>query len=125
QGPPHPEPGAGRAELDAVGTTITPGIDTPMPVVLPGNVAGYTGHSTCNVGFPAGSLTGKIVLCDRGNVAGRADSGFRAKQGDAAGMILVNVGHQDLFTDLHWLPAIMLDDGTWQGVQTPGRPGGG
>jgi subtilisin family serine protease len=106
--------------LDAVGTTITSGIDTPTPVVLPGSVAGYTGNATCNVSFPAGSLTGKIVLCDRGNPAGRADSGFRAKQGDATGMILVNVGHQDLFTDLHWLPAIMLDDGTWQGVSQPG-----
>jgi len=106
--------------LDTVGTTITPGIDTPLPVVLPGSVAGYTGNSTCNVSFPPGSLTGKIVLCDRGNVAGRADSGFRAKQGDAAGMILVNVGHQDLFTDLHWLPAMMLDDGTWQGAPQPG-----
>src|SRR4029453_14192340 len=72
QATPPPEAAAGAAELDAVGTTISPGIDTPMPVVLPGNVAGYTGNSTCNVSFPAGSLTGKIVLCDRGNVAGRA-----------------------------------------------------
>ena len=35
-------------------------------------------------------------------------------------MILVNNGHQDLFTDLHWLPVIMLDDGTWQGQEQPG-----
>jgi len=35
-------------------------------------------------------------------------------------MILANVGHQDLFTDLHWLPAIMVDDGTWQGEDQPG-----
>ena len=35
-------------------------------------------------------------------------------------MILANVGHQDLFTDLHWLPTIMLDDGTWQGADAAG-----
>lgn len=111
----------GGETLDANGVTITPPIETPTPVVLPGSVAGYTGNATCNVNFPAGSLTGKIVLCDRGNPAGRADSGFRALQGGAAGMILINVGHQDLFTDLHWLPVIMLDDGEWQGVKQPGN----
>jgi subtilisin family serine protease len=108
------------SSLDAMGSTITPGIDTPTPAVFATSVSGYTGNATCNVNFPAGSLAGKIVICDRGNPAGRADSGFRAAQGNAAGMILINVGHQDLFTDLHWLPAIMLDDGTWQGVEQPG-----
>jgi hypothetical protein len=106
--------------LDAFGVTITPGIGDATPVIRPAAVAGYTGNSTCNVPFPDGSAAGSIVLCDRGNPAGRADSGFNALQGDAAGMILVNVGHQDLFTDLHWLPTIMLDDGTWEGETQPG-----
>lgn len=119
QGSLHLESSDG-ATMEATGSTITPGIDTPTSVVFATSVAGYTGNATCNVDFPAGSLAGKIVICDRGNPAGRADSGFRASNGDAAGMILINVGHQDLFTDLHWLPAIMLDDGTWQGVQQPG-----
>ena len=70
--------------------------------------------------FADGSVAGSIVLCDRGNPAGRADSGFNVLQGDGAGMILANVGHQDLFTDLHWLPTIMLDDGTWEGETQPG-----
>lgn len=108
------------ATLNATGVTITPGIDTPTLVVRPSSVARYAGNNTCNVPFADGSLAGKIVLCDRGNPAGRAASGFNALQGDAAGMILINVGHQDLFTDLHWLPTIMLDDGTWEGVTQPG-----
>jgi subtilisin family serine protease len=119
QGSLHLESAADAVPLDVVGTTITPGIETPTPVVLPTSVPGYT-SLTCSANFPAGSLLGKIVLCDRGNPAGRADSGFRALQGNAAGMILANVGHQDLFTDLHWLPAIMVDDGTWQGEDQPG-----
>jgi subtilisin family serine protease len=119
QGSLHLESSDGST-LDATGSTITPGIDTPTPVVSATSVPGYTGNATCNVNFPTGSLAGTIVICDRGNPAGRADSGFRASQGNAAGMILINVGHQDLFTDLHWLPAIMLDDGTWQGVRQPG-----
>jgi len=107
--------------LDVSGVTITPGIDTATPVTRPVSVAGYTGNSTCNVPFAAGSVAGKIVFCDRGNPAGRADSGFNVLQGGGAGMILANVGHQDLFTDLHWVPTIMVDDGTWQGVDQPGN----
>ena len=108
------------ATLNATGVTITPGISTPTLVVRPSSVPRYRGNNTCNVPFADGSVAGKIVLCDRGNPAGRADSGFNVLQGDGAGMILVNVGHQDLFTDLHWLPTIMLDDGTWEGVPQPG-----
>jgi hypothetical protein len=108
------------ATLNASGVTITPGISTPTLVVRPSDVPKYTGNNTCDVPFPDGSVAGRIVVCDRGNPAGRAASGFNVLQGDAAGMILINVGHQDLFTDLHWLPAIMLDDGTWEGVTQPG-----
>ena len=106
--------------LHARGSTITPGISSPTPVVRPEDVAGYTGHNTCDEPFAPGSVDGKIVLCDRGNPAGRADSGFEVLQGDGAGMILANVTHQDLFTDLHWVPAIMVDAGTWQGHTQPG-----
>ena len=106
--------------LDATGVTITPGIGTPTPVIRPTAVAGYTGNDTCNVPFAAGSVAGNIVLCDRGNPAGRADSGFNVLQGDGEGMLLANVGHQDLFTDLHWLPTIHVDDGTWEGEVQPG-----
>jgi hypothetical protein len=111
---------SGGDTLDATGVTITPGIGTPTNVIRPSAAAGYTGNATCNVPLPEGSATGAIVLCERGNPAGRADSGFNALQGGAAGMILTNVGHQDLFTDLHWLPTIMLDDGTWEGADQPG-----
>jgi subtilase family protein/fibronectin type III domain protein/PA domain-containing protein len=112
---------SGGETLDATGVTITPGIDTPTDVIRASAAPGYTGNATCNVPLPAGSATGKIVLCERGNPAGRAASGFNVLQGGAEGMILTNVAHQDLFTDLHWLPTIMLDDGTWQGADQPGN----
>jgi subtilisin family serine protease len=108
------------ATFDAGGVTITPGIGTPTSVIRPSSVRRYAGNNTCNVPFPTTSVEGKIVLCDRGNPAGRADSGFNVLQGGGAGMVLANVGHQDLFTDLHWLPTIMLDDGRWEGVAQPG-----
>ncbi|MBA3737194.1 MAG: S8 family serine peptidase [Actinobacteria bacterium] len=107
--------------FDASGVTITPGIGDATPVIRPSSLGGYTGNNTCNVPFADGSVADSIVLCDRGNPAGRADSGFNVLQGDGAGMILANVGHQDLFTDLHWLPTIMLDDGTWEGEVQPGQ----
>ena len=103
---------------------ITPGIGTPTPVIRPSAVAGYTGNDTCNVPFAAGSVAGIIVLCDRGNPAGRADSGFNVLQGDGEGMLLANVGHQDLFTDLHWLPTIMSTTAPGKGRCSRGRRSG-
>ncbi len=49
----------------------------------------------------------KIVVCKRGNPAGRAEKGFNVLQGGAVGMVLYNstAGQTDQETDNHWLPA--------------------
>ena len=92
--------------FQATGSTITPGI-TNVGVVQAGNVRGYK-DALCQTPLPAGSVTGKVVVCERG-VNGRAEKGFNALQGGAAGMILYNPTHQNLFTDNHWLPSVMLE----------------
>jgi subtilisin family serine protease len=101
----------GGATLDVTGSAITPGISSPTDVVKALDVAGYTGNDTCNVNFPTGSVTDKIVLCKRGNPEGRNDSSYRVLQGGGAGMIIYNPTHQDLFTDNFWIPTVMLDTG--------------
>ncbi|MCU1416266.1 MAG: serine protease, partial [Schumannella sp.] len=53
-------------------------------------------------------LTGKVVVCERGN-NGRVEKGFNAAQGGAAGMILYNPTASDVETDNHFLPAIHLE----------------
>ena len=90
----------------AQGVTVTAGISSPTPVVRANSLAGY--DELCLVPAPAGSFTGKIVVCRRGNNA-RVDKGFNVKQGGAAGMILYNPGIQGLASDNHWLPTIHLE----------------
>ncbi|MFZ2358384.1 MAG: S8 family serine peptidase [Anaerolineae bacterium] len=59
--------------------------------------------------FTAGSVTGKIVICDRGTNA-RVAKGWNVLQGGAVGMVLVNTDPgQSLNGDLHHLPAVHLN----------------
>ena len=88
---------------------------------------------------PAGTFTGKIVVCKRGNPEGRVADGYNVKQGGAVGMILYNASaaSTDLETDNHFLPVshIQFADGQalvafwaaharcrWRDDRTPGSP---
>ena len=97
-------------KISRTGATITAGV-TDKPVVLAASVPGYTGTAFCLTPFAAGSLTGEVVVCERGGGGGgRVEKGYFASQGGAAGMILYNPTHQaDIETDNHFLPAIHLD----------------
>ena len=92
--------------FSGTGSTITPGI-TNVGVVQARKVPGYR-DALCQTPLPPNSVTGKVVVCERG-VTGRAQKGRDALQGGAAGMILYNPTHQNLFTDNHWLPAVMVE----------------
>ncbi len=96
----------GGATLDVPGVTLTNGIGTPTPVVLAASLGGGE-DALCDVNAPAGSATGKVVVCARGN-NGRIDKGRRVLAGGAAGMILYNqsAAVTDLESDNHYLPAI-------------------
>lgn len=89
------------------GATITDGV-TDTPVVLAADVPGYTGGALCLQPFAAGSVAGKVVICQRGT-NGRVEKGYNAEQGGAAGMILYNPTPSDTETDNHFLPAIHLE----------------
>ncbi|MER2599848.1 MAG: S8 family serine peptidase [Caldilineales bacterium] len=92
---------AGKGFADGVG---------PAPLVY----AGTLGDALCLNPFAAGSVTGKIVVCDRGTNA-RVAKGYNVLQGGAAGMVLVNTAvGQSMNGDVHWLPAVQLasSDGT-------------
>ena len=83
------------------GATITPGIETPTAVVLATDVGGNTGNDSCNgAASRPGRLTGKIVVCERGNRPAARIRAFNVLQGGAAGMILAQRRAAiDLFTD--------------------------
>jgi len=54
------------------------------------------------------SVTNLVVVCERGTVT-RIQKSLDVRRGGAAGMILYNPSHQDLFTDNFWLPTVMLE----------------
>ena len=89
------------------GSTLTQGV-SGAEVVLAASVPGYTGGKLCLTPFAAASLTGKVVVCERGE-NGRVEKGYNASQGDAAGMILYNPTASDVETDNHFLPTIHLE----------------
>jgi subtilisin family serine protease len=96
----------GGASTTLTGASITQGAG-PLPVVLSSD-APYS-NLLCDAPAAAGTLTGKIVACQRG-VVGRVEKGYNVLQGGAAGMILYNVpGQADVETDNHWLPTVHLD----------------
>lgn len=68
------------------------------------------GDALCQSPAPAGTFTGKLVVCERGG-NGRVAKGFNVLQGGAVGMILYNPALADVETDNHWLPAVHVADG--------------
>ncbi|WP_426595318.1 S8 family serine peptidase [Cellulomonas sp. McL0617] len=95
------------ATYSKAGATVTSGIPA-TPVVLAAAVPGYTGGPLCLTPFAPGSVTGQVVVCERGT-NGRIEKGFNASKGGAAGMILYNPTASDTETDNHFLPAIHLE----------------
>ncbi len=87
------------------GASLTPGLsrsplvdaeDFGNPLCLPGT-------------FPPGSLTGMIVLCERGAI-GRAAKGENVAAAGGVGMVLFNFDDDDnLFTDTHVIPAVHVN----------------
>jgi len=128
----------GGATLDVPGVTLTNGISSPTPVVLASSLPGET--ALCENTLAAGTATGKVVVCARGD-NGRIDKGRRVLAGGAVGMILYNqsAAVTDLESDNHYLPAIQTQFdsnaianfvsshtnvmATWaQGTATPSQP---
>ena len=97
---------ADGAELNLTGATITPDMIPNTPVVLSTAIGG---DDICEKDFPAGAAAGKIVVCKRGRVDGRAATSFTVKQGGGVGEILYNPTRQNLFTDNFWVRTVMLE----------------
>ncbi|MFV0460946.1 MAG: S8 family serine peptidase [Actinomycetales bacterium] len=89
------------------GASITQGAG-PAPVVL-ATAVGL--DALCTTPAAQDSLIGKIVVCERGEIA-RVEKGANVAAGGAAGMILYNPGLADVETDNHWLPTVHVADGT-------------
>ncbi len=94
------------ATLVLPGSTITRGLFGKR-VISAADVVGYE-DPFCAVPMDPGMATGDVVVCERG-VSGRNVKSLNVSDGGAAGMILYNPTHQDLFTDNFWIPTVMLD----------------
>jgi subtilisin family serine protease len=110
---------AGGDSFAVQGATITAGISTPTEVIRGTDVPGYDvpgddpgapdDEEACLGPLPAGSVTGKIVVCQR-IVGARVDKSFNVLQGGAVGMILYNgAPNLGVNTDNHWVPSIHIE----------------
>jgi subtilisin family serine protease len=110
---------AGGDVFTMPGATITAGISAATPVVLAGEVAGQPNNLCAKPGeaglpapavvFAPGSLTGKIVVCER-LVGARVLKSHNAFLGGASGMILFNsTPNLGVNTDNHWIPSIHIE----------------
>ncbi|RLQ21725.1 hypothetical protein DWB85_10565 [Seongchinamella sediminis] len=71
--------------------------------------AGDAGDILCNPGsLDSAVVTGKVVLCDRGDIA-RVDKSRAVKEAGGIGMILANQGPNSLNADFHTVPSIHVD----------------
>src|SRR5262245_35487554 len=102
--------GTGGATATLVGSSITAGIASPLPVV--DAAAPPYNNAPCNAPAAPGTFTGKIVVCLRRIPAdgiGRVQRGFNVLQGGAAGMLLRNEAVSDTETDNHFNPTVHLE----------------
>jgi subtilisin family serine protease len=102
------------ASATFAGSSVTNGAGT-APLVLAA-AAPYSDR-ICAHAAPAGTFTGKIVVCERGGTVsgrniGRVEKGNNVAQGGAVGMILYNPTLADTETDNHFLPTVHLADGS-------------
>jgi subtilisin family serine protease len=92
----------GGATLSLNGASITPALTTSAPVFVP------PVDTLCQTPFTPGSVTGMVVVCQRG-INARVEKGYNVVQGGAVGMILYNPSLQGLATDNHFLPSVHLE----------------
>ncbi len=93
----------GGATLNLTGASITEGIPVDTPVVL----ASDFGDEFCLNPFPAGTFSGKIVVCKGG--INRIIKSFNILQGNAVGMLLANDTLLGLGTDNYFIPTVHLE----------------
>ena len=98
--------GSDGATMQLPGSTITRGV-AGKTVVSAGDVAGYE-DPMCSSPMEPGTVTDRVVVCERGNVP-RLEKSWNVRRGGGSGMILFNPTHEDLFTDNFWVPTVMLD----------------
>ncbi|QIZ77213.1 S8 family serine peptidase [Ferrimonas lipolytica] len=95
------------------------GDSTPTAMTGKGATLAYTGSvvdaadygdGDCLNPFSAGTFSGEIVVCRRGDI-GRLEKGANVLAGGAGGLVLVNVSEDanNLVADLYSLPAIQLN----------------
>lgn len=88
------------------GVTVTGGItDTPLvDAAALGNVA-----CLADPGFPGGTVTGKVVLCERG-INARVEKSQVVADAGGVGMLLYNPSLNSLNTDNHVIPTLHVDE---------------
>ena len=91
--------------LHVRGATLTHGIRSTR-VVMAEDLPGYD-DPTCVKRIPDRAADGLIVACQR--TVNRILKSYVVERGGGVGMILYNVGNEDLFTDSHYVPTVHIE----------------
>lgn len=91
------------------------------PAVLSGDIAAAGADpaeaALCYPGsLAAAGASGKVVVCDRGDIA-RVDKSKAVQAAGGAGMVLVNTSPDSLSADLHSVPTVHVDDVDGQAIK--------
>jgi len=100
------EPEDTTPPADMRGKSITGGYG-PAPIVH----ASSAGDGQCLSAFTAGTWSGEIVVCDRGEIA-RVQKCINVEAGGAGGCVLANIDEQgeSISADPHVIPAVHIGD---------------
>ncbi len=97
---------------DMQGASRTGGVG-PLPIVHARDFDAFPPadplDGQCSAAFSAGTFTGMIVMCDRGQAIARVLKCANVAAGSAAGCILGNLTETGIVADAHALPATHVD----------------
>ncbi len=103
-------------EFIGASTTASLSDPTPMIAARDSGAAGVTADNAalCLPGsLDPSKVTGKLVVCERGNNA-RIEKSFVAQDAGAVGMVLVNPTPNSLNGDLHAIPSVHVDNEAYE-----------
>ncbi|MFH8249529.1 S8 family serine peptidase [Microbacterium sp. B2969] len=122
---------ASTLPFDVATATISTGLQVPGasttvtdPVMGPLVYAGDAGSAICTPGaLDSAKVSGRIVVCDRGEVA-RTDKSAAVASAGGIGMILVNTQPDSLDLDVHAVPTIHAQSDYRTGLVAAARTAG-
>ena len=119
----HDRVGAGAATIDGVeyaGASAGTGSSSGQLITF--GAPGSPQRLCMLNALPPGAAAGKVVFCERG-VNARVEKSFEVQRVGGVGMILVNPTANSLNADLHFVPSVHLQNGSYAAIEAASLAG--